>query len=492
MNTSISSDQSSLHVRLSRCRPANSQCRRGIAVLLVLLLLTLTLALSYATVRTQNTAMMIQLNSDRRAAAQQAAVTGMAIAVKKMQQSNWAGFGSTINGTLSSTDSYSVTYTYGDPSLTSGSPDYNDYAFRGTLSVTGKSTDLANPQDVATYQISTVVRLVPRMLSTEPSDWSTMQQYTVYQTANQPFEIDIPCQLSGPVRIQGALKIAPDYPTDSTAWTRYLTDLNGMRSGGYSDFRPFTGPVRYVSGIIDSKYLTALTTNLGVTATSLIANPAGSDWVQPSSFSTYQIYPGGPTYTVPLVTNNLQSATLGPDPMSNPLGVYFYNGNLTIKSNVTIQGTLICKGDLVIDGTNVHFEPVEMPGLFGAGTTSRLPAIICKNLTIKNTLTSGNVDGLIAVFDTFTFNTASETQTFPIVGRVITNKFYINPAPALGYDQLESVLLHILELLSLFDTIFSGIHGHPGAKLSTALDHKARYCFYNLSLAHAQLCGSPG
>ncbi len=203
MNTSISSDQSSLHVRLSRCRPANSQCRRGIAVLLVLLLLTLTLALSYATVRTQNMAMMIQLNSDRRAAAQQAAVTGMAIAVKKMQQSNWAGFGSTINGTLSSTDSYSVTYTYGDPSLTSGSPDYNDYAFRGTLSVTGKSTDPANPQDVATYQISTVVRLVPRMLSTEPSDWSTMQQYTVYQTANQPFEIDIPCQLSGPVRIQG-------------------------------------------------------------------------------------------------------------------------------------------------------------------------------------------------------------------------------------------------------------------------------------------------
>ncbi len=113
--------------------------------------------------------------------------------------------------------------------------------------------------------------------------------------------------------------------------------------------------------------------------------------------------------------------------MTNPLGVYFYNGNLTIKSNVTIQGTLICKGDLVIDGTNVHFEPVEMPGLFGAGTTSRLPAIICKNLTIKTTLTSGNVDGLIAVFDTFTFNTASETQTFPIVGRVITNKFYINP-----------------------------------------------------------------
>jgi len=56
---------------------------RGVAVLLVLLLITLTLALSYAAIRTQNMSFMVQRNSDRRAVAQQTAVTGMTMALKK-------------------------------------------------------------------------------------------------------------------------------------------------------------------------------------------------------------------------------------------------------------------------------------------------------------------------------------------------------------------------------------------------------------------------
>jgi hypothetical protein len=399
--------------------------RRGIGVLLVLLLMAITLALSYAAVRTQNMAAVIQRNSDRRAAAQQAAVTGMAVALKKMQQSAWGGFGTSISGSLSDTESYSATYTFGDASLTSGDSDYNDYPFRGTIAVTGFAVDPNNAQNVSSYQISAVVRLVPRKLNTQPSDWSTMQNYTVYQTNSKSFEIDLPCQLSGPVRIQGALKIAPHYPDTTDSWSRYLTDLNSMRSNGYPDYRPLTGPVRYVSGTIESKYLTALTSYLGVTATTLGADPADSDWVQPSSFATYQIYPGGPSYTVTQVSNNLQSVTLGPDPMTNPLGIFFYSGNLTIKSNVTIQGSLYCKDSLVIDGTNVNFEPVELPGLFGAGASVRLPAIVCKNLNVKSNFLSGSVKGLVAVFDTFTIEKASETQTLALTGRVVAEKFYI-------------------------------------------------------------------
>ena len=313
-----------------RCWKSHARPRRGVAVLLVLLLMTLTLAVSYAAIRTQNMAFMVQKNSDRRAIAQQTAVTGMTMAFKKMQNSSWAGFGSTLNGTLSTTESFTATYTYGDASLTSGSPDYNDYPFRGGISVTGKSVDPVNTQSVTTYQISAVVRLVPRQLTAEPSDWSAMQQYMVYQTYSQPFEIDIPCQFSGPVRIQGALKIAPHYPDSpgSTSWTRYLTDLYGMCSGGYSDYRPFTGTVSYVSGKIDANNINALITYLHSSASTLALDEANSDWTQPNGFSTYQIYPGGPTYTIPTVSNNLQSVTLGPDPMTNPLGIFYYNGEL--------------------------------------------------------------------------------------------------------------------------------------------------------------------
>jgi hypothetical protein len=420
-------DQSPVSVHRSRYRRGNIQRHCGVAVLLVLLLITITLALSYASVRTQSMIFMINRNSNRRLAAQQAAVTGATMAFKKMQKSDWAGFGSTLNGTLSSTDSFTATYAFGDPSLTSSSPDYNDYPYRGIITVTGKTTDPVNAQNVTTYQITVVVRLVPRQLHADPTNWSTMQGFTVYQTASQPFELDIPCQLSGSVRIQGALKIAPNYPDNPTSdsWIRYLYDLNSMRSGGYADYRPFTGPVRYVTGQIDSTYMTALTSYLGVSASVLAAPSSNSDWVQPTDFSTYQIYPGGPSYTIPVVSSNLQSVSLGPDPMTNPLGIFYYNASLTIKSDVTIKGSLFCKNKLTIDGSNVHFEPVEIPGVFGESATMRLPAIICQNLEVKSTALTGSFKGLIAVFDTFTIDAASETQTIPFLGRLITSKFYI-------------------------------------------------------------------
>ena len=159
-------------VHYRRCWKTHARRGRGVAVLLVLLLMTLTLAISYAAIRTQYMSFMVQRNSDRRAVAQQTAVTGMTMALKKMQGSSWAGFGSTLNGTLTTSESFTATYTYGDASLTSGSTDYNDYPFRGTIAVTGKSVDPVNPQSVTTYQISAVVRLVPRQMTAEPSDWS--------------------------------------------------------------------------------------------------------------------------------------------------------------------------------------------------------------------------------------------------------------------------------------------------------------------------------
>ena len=198
-----------------------------------------------------------------------------------------------------------------------------------------------------------------------------------------------------------------------------------MHSGGYADYRPFASTVSYVSGAIDSTNLSALTTYLHTTVSTSALNQAKSDWTQPSSFNTYQLYPGGQTYTIPQVTNNVQSYTYGPDPVNNPLGIFYYNGNLTIKGNVTIQGSLFCKGNLTLDGANINFQPVDLPGLFGAGNSVRLPAIICSNLTVNSTVTSGSIGGLVAVFNTLTIAKASQTQTIPITGRVISKVFYI-------------------------------------------------------------------
>jgi hypothetical protein len=252
-----------------------------------------------------------------------------------------------------------------------------------------------------------------------------MQQYTVYQTDSKSFDLNIPCQISGPVRIQGALKIAPSYPNISNSWQRYLTDLNSMRYGGYPDYRPLTGPVSYVTGAIDATNWFGLTMYLGVSATPLVYDPANGDWVQPSDVSTYQIFPGGPVYTVPEVSNKIQSVTLGPDPITNPLGIYYCKSSMSISNDVTIRGSLYCKNKLTIDGTNVHFEPVEMPGLFGTGASVRLPAIVCETLNVKSTTFTGSIKGLVAAFTYISFDPASELQTFSITGRIITDQFYV-------------------------------------------------------------------
>ena len=198
-----------------------------------------------------------------------------------------------------------------------------------------------------------------------------------------------------------------------------------MRSGGYADYRPFTGTVNYVSGKIDSTNISALITYLHSSVSTSALDQVNSDWMQPSGFSTYQIYPGGPTYTIPTVSNNLQSVNLGPDPKNNPLGIFYYNGGLTIKNDVTIKGSLFCKSSLTLDGNNIHFEPVELPGMFGAGTSVRLPAIICNNLTVNSTVSSSSIKGLIAVFGTFKINSASQSQSISFIGRIISKVFYI-------------------------------------------------------------------
>ena len=407
-----------------RLPPTAYRRRRGISTLVVLLLLSMTLGLSYAVIRSQSTAVQIHYNFSRRAAARQAAVTGLTMALKKMHTNDWNGVDTALAGSLGNFESFQVTYTTGDPSLSAAGADYEDFPYRVTLLSTGYAADPFNPQCMATYQVRAVVRLVPRNLADEPSDWATMQQYTVYQSKKDDFEIDIPCRMEGPVRVQGKLELAKHYPDDSDAWLRYLQDLNAMRLAGQPDYRPFSGPVDLPFSEQAGEYLTALTNQLGVAANDQPVSAAASDWVKPTSLTTYQIYAGGPVYTIPSVDTTLEDTSLGPDPLTNPLGLYYRNGNVTIRGNVTISGSLFCKDDINIEGANVRFEPVELPAVDGSQDPVRLPVATCQNFVVKPSA-NGSVAGLLAVFDKFEISKSPETVRFAITGRVITRKLYI-------------------------------------------------------------------
>ena len=398
--------------------------RRGVAILVVLVVISVAFALSYAIMRSQGTALLIQQNAHLGASARQAAMTGLTAALKKMHTDEWAGVDTTLSGSLGSHEGFEVTYTTGDPSLESGDDDYAEYPYRVTLLSTGYAADPGDPQRVVTHQMRAVVRLVPRKLADEPTDWATMQESTVHQSKKENFEVDIPCQFQGRVRVQGKLKIGAHYPNDGEAWWRYLRDLRLMRSAGYPDCRPFTGPVYLPYSEQDAFHLLALTFALGVTANNAPLQEAASDWVKPTSLTSYQIYPGGPAYEIPELGDALENVTLKPDPASNPLGIFYRDGSITIRTNVTIRGSLFCKDDITIEGEGVRFEPVELPGLSGSDVPLRLPVVSCRNFTVKST-GGGSVAGLAAVFDEFKIEKGPETAQFSLTGRLITRKLYV-------------------------------------------------------------------
>jgi hypothetical protein len=391
------------------------------ALLTVLLLLSLTLGLSYAAMRSQGTASMIQRNSDRRASARQDAITGMSMALKKMSRSDWGGVGTSLNGSLGTSDSFLVTYTTGDSSLSASDA---DQPFRVTLLSTGYSADPQQPQSIAIYRVRAVVRLIPRQVAAEPSDWPKMQGYTLYQTDTQETDLDIPCQFTGPVRLQAKLDIASHYPNNNSARSQYISDLNSMRLGGWPDYRPFNGPVNIPFTGQDAKYFAYLTPGLGITVNNTAAQKAASDWVMPTSLTTYQVYPGGPAYTVQAAPATLSNTTLNPDPTNNPLGLFFSSGNVTISSNVTINGSLFCGNNITIAGTKVALQAAALPSLAGTTGPVRLAAACCQNFTV-NTAAGGQATGPVTVFDTFQINQGSASMAFSLAGQLVAKKICI-------------------------------------------------------------------
>ncbi len=395
--------------------------RRGMTVILVLGVMGITLAASYAVLRSQTVGAQIQINSQLRDAARQAALVGLAVGLRKMHENAWPGVGTSHAGQLSSTQEYTVSWAQGDAALESGAGDMSEWPYRVTVRATGTASDPALGT-TATWQAEAVVKLVPKALSAQPADWPTMLQYTVYQTEKNKFLLEIPCQVRGKVLVRGALEIANKYPSDTMARTRYLTDLDSMRLGGMPDYRPLTGPVYLQSGSgTSADNRMAVTTYLGA----LIYDGASttlSGWAHPGTVSQYRLYPGGTLYTVPVVEKNLAGISLAPDPRTNPLGVFRSTGDLWLGSNVVVRGTLICMGKVDIEGTGITCASAAQPALYGSTEPVHLPAwLINGDVTLKKD-GAATINGLIAGWGKFITDVA-DTSSLSIEGRLIAGEF---------------------------------------------------------------------
>jgi hypothetical protein len=392
-------------------------------VVVVLGLVAITLALSYSILRSQGAALRVQQNSSRRNLARSAALTGLSVGLARMHQSSWSGVDSILTGAIGPTESYEVRYTTGDARLVSGAPEYAEWPYRVTLDVTGFSQDGVNGAPPATHTLRAVVRLAPRQRAAQPDDWATMMEYTVYQTRDEDFAVQFPCRVEGPIWVQGRIEYCEEYPVPSSPRTGYLTDLEAMRAAGLGDYRPLNGPISLRS----SRQTGATIAMLGATGVSVtnVAARTVADWGTNDHSQPYRLYPGGKQYHAASVGWELENVTLQADPETNPLGLFYRYGDITLSDNVTVRGTLLTQGDVFVEGRNVRLEPLLLPSLQGSSDPIRLPAAVAADDFRIFDGASCTVQGVVVAYDEFEVRDGNESASLAMQGRVIAGGFEI-------------------------------------------------------------------
>lgn len=376
--------------KLARSNAIRARQRRGISLVIVALLVSMTMAVSFAVIHTQGTAITSQQNSDLRTQARQAALTGMAIAIREAHSPNWIGTEVSFSKDLSETEHFNATYSTGDATLSDGDEDYDEYPYRVTILVTGHATDPKNTDIKASHRVEAVIRLVPEAVDDKPTGWNEVESCTFNQLErHQSVFITVPCHIEGLARIRSKLYLCQDDDDRvSLGWDKvedvrkwYLEDLYYMSRNGWPDYRPFSGPVNITYDKQD-----AVTISLLVNSLHLTIHDSTSDdlyqWSDPLGDETYQLYPGGKTYNVQTIGGNIQNEDFKPDAKTNPLGIFMSTDSISFRGNVSMQGTLITRGEddiEIVSGEN-NFSSLTVPPYEhrdgAADTRFRLPTII--------------------------------------------------------------------------------------------------------------------
>jgi hypothetical protein len=210
-----------------------------------------------------------------------------------------------------------------------------------------------------------------------------------------------------------------------------LRDLNTMRFFGSGDKRPVTGPIVAPRERTSRKTQSLIEDELKVTWTSATVG-SNAPLSHPGQVLTYRLYPGGKSYDAQVLTGTLRNMTIRPDPATNPLGLCYRVGNLDVRENVDVQGTLIVNGelsepDVEIYGQNVQFHGVTLPPLMNSVDRVQLPiAIVKDDFRVYETAT-GSVNGVVATWDECGFQPGASSATFTLSGKLIVNEFAAGP-----------------------------------------------------------------
>jgi len=210
---------------------------------------------------------------------------------------------------------------------------------------------------------------------------------------------------------------------------RYLRDLRLLQASGAPDQRPFDGPLSINPGMVSAATVSLLKQDLGIEVQKLAA-ASGPPVAHPGQVSQYQLYPGGEVYAAVELAGSLADAQLGPDPRTNPLGLFVCTDELRLGDNVTISGTLLTyrdstAGDIRVTGDNVTLRAVDLPPLVGATEPRQLPVAIVNNDFEIDDNSSGSLDGLAVTWDDFRFHGGGAGTKFNVVGKLIVSEIQL-------------------------------------------------------------------
>lgn len=442
------------------------QPRRGVSLVIVLIAISMSLALTYASLSSQSRGLQIQQNVDRKELARRAAESGAAIALAKIQSSSWSGVAAPLAGNLGSdatgTSSYSVTFLTIDglaspaaypttSGLTSLGPSGGTItniespgltltnaataatairkSFQLLIRSTGKWQSASSAADFVTVTVEAGTELQPRVIGRTilPGDtvaasdvfasngqYDNIQQYALFATmgssGNQSLRIEPGQRIDGASWINRGIRVFSGPGWSMTVRQHFLQDIGTQHTtaDGTQTLlpypHPFGGPVTHFNSLSTTESTNLTKLNVPhQQAAQMPTVPA----VTFSAWKHYQLFQGGFTYDAEILSSGtLEDDVLRPT-SRNPLGVFYREGNLSIKDDVVVQGTLVCTGSVYFQSNDVLLSSVnwrdESGGELVSGSSlfPRAPSLVATNVDFDKNIRVG-IDGAVVVTNTMT------------------------------------------------------------------------------------------
>ncbi|MBC8356510.1 MAG: hypothetical protein H8E66_31400 [Planctomycetes bacterium] len=235
---------------------------------------------------------------------------------------------------------------------------------------------------------------------------------------------------SGTISTNPMVRVAIGNNPPGSPRGRLLRDYEAMRKVGQGDFRPFSGPINAPLSLTSGHERRLLEADSNVTLNDVAVGSGTSPVTHPGDVASYQLYPGGKSYSPTQLDSSLSNAALAPNPLSNPLGLVKRQSQLVINSNVTIQGTVLLydsgsSGRVELRGTGIKVAPVSLPGLYGDGTVYQLPSVIARDDVEVYPGSSSSLSGLVMAWDDLQSFQCQQATTLNVTGQVVVGELEI-------------------------------------------------------------------